>query len=72
MAEEHDQQPVPGLIDINEFARQLGVGERFVRRVVDERNIEIIKIGRHVRFDPEVVRKWIEERKRPAREKPRR
>lgn len=72
MAEQSGQQPIPVLIDIKEFARQLGVGERFVRRVVAERNIEIVKVGRYVRFDREVVRRWIEARRRPSREEPRR
>lgn len=52
------------LIDIPALARRLGVGERFVRRLVAERGIEVIKVGRHVRFDPEVVEAWIEERRR--------
>jgi excisionase family DNA binding protein len=51
------------LIDVPTLACRLGVGERFVRRLVAERGIEVIKIGRHVRFDPEVVEAWIEDRR---------
>ena len=47
----------------------LGVGERFVRRLVAEHRIEIIKVGRLFRFDPDVVTAWINDRRRrPAYE----
>jgi excisionase family DNA binding protein len=63
------QLPFPELIDIETFAGLLGVGERYVRRIVFEREIEVIKIGHYVRFDLEVVRKWIAARRRPPTEK---
>jgi len=47
------------------LARVLGVGERYVRRLVSERQIEFIKVGHYVRFDLEAVRKWVEDRRRP-------
>jgi excisionase family DNA binding protein len=59
----------PELIDIDTLAGLLGVGERDVRRIVLKREIEIIKIGHYVRFDLQVVRKWIEARRRPPTEK---
>ena len=40
-----------GLLDIDGLAERLGVGERFVRRLVEERRIPYLKIGRLVRFD---------------------
>jgi excisionase family DNA binding protein len=55
----------PELVDIETLARVLGVGERYVRRLVSERQIEFIKVGHYVRFDLEVVRKWVEDRRRP-------
>ena len=63
------QPPLPELIDIETLAGTLAVGERYVRNIVSKREIEIIKIGHHVRFDLEVVRKWIEDRRRPPTEK---
>ena len=57
---------VPELIDIETVAKLLGVGERYVRRLVAERQIEFIKVGHYVRFDLNVVRKWVEDRRRPA------
>lgn len=38
------------LLSIDEAAERLGVGVRFVRRLVAERRIRYFKIGRHIRF----------------------
>jgi len=51
------------MIDIAGLAERLGVGERFVRRLVEERRIPFFKIGRHVRFDLDDVEAWIRESK---------
>jgi excisionase family DNA binding protein len=59
-----EQLQFPELVDIETVAKLLGVGERYVRRMVAERQIEFVKIGHYVRFDLEVVRKWVEERRR--------
>jgi len=40
------------LIDIGTLAKRLGVTERFVRRLVEERRVSYHKIGKFVRFDP--------------------
>lgn len=47
------------LLDIADSAERLGVGGRFVRRVVNERRIPFFKIGRHIRFNPDDVEDWI-------------
>ena len=47
------------LLDIGGLAERLGVGERFVRRLVNERRIPFLKIGRHVRFEVADVEAWI-------------
>ena len=62
------QPPIPELVDIKTAAAILAVGERYVRNIIFHREIEIIKIGHHVRFDREVLRKWIEKRRRPPRD----
>ncbi len=49
------------LLDIAGLADRLGVGERFVRRLVSERRIPFLKIGRHVRFEADAVEAWISE-----------
>ena len=47
------------LLDIDGLAERLGVGERFVRRLVEERRIPFLKIGRLVRFEVGDVEAWI-------------
>lgn len=47
------------LFDVSQVAERLGVGERFVRRLVSERRIPFLKIGRHVRFKPNDLEEWI-------------
>ena len=48
-----------GLLDIPTLADHLGVSERFVRRLVDERRITFHKVGKFVRFRPEEVNQWV-------------
>lgn len=48
------------LLDIADVAERLAVSERFVRRLVFERRIPFLKIGHFVRFEAEVVERWIE------------
>jgi excisionase family DNA binding protein len=57
---------IPELVDIAAVATLLGVSERYVRRLVAERQIEIVKVGHYVRFDLQIVRRWVEDRRRPA------
>lgn len=40
------------LIDIKEVARRLGVGVRYVRRLVDEHRVTYYKLGGLLRFKP--------------------
>ena len=49
------------LVDIPAVAERLGVSERFVRRLVFERRIPYVKVGRLVRFDPAAVEQWIDD-----------
>lgn len=58
------------LIGVEELATQLGVGVRYVRRLVAERRVPYIKLGHLVRFDPAEIHDWLErcrhEPRRPA------
>lgn len=47
------------LVDIEAVALYLGVGVRHVRRLVAERRIPFVKWGRLLRFDLDVVDRWI-------------
>jgi excisionase family DNA binding protein len=48
------------LIDVEELAEWLGVEVVFVRRLVAERRIPFLKIGKFVRFDPSEMSVWID------------
>ncbi len=55
-------------LTIPDVAARLGVGERFVRRLVFEGRIKYHKVGRHVRFAPVDVDAYIRAARRgPAR-----
>ena len=64
---DYEQLGFPELIDIATLAGMLGVGERYVRRMVAERRVPTVKVGRLVRFDLAEIRRWIEEQRRPSR-----
>ena len=51
--------PPAVLLDIDGLAERLGTTPRFVRRLVEERRIPYLKIGRLVRFDGAEVERWI-------------
>ena len=41
------------LLTVEEAAGRLGTSTRFVRRLIFERRIAFVKVGRHVRIAPE-------------------
>jgi len=47
------------LLDADEVARVLRTTPRHVRRLVEERRIPYVKVGRFVRFDPEEIGTWL-------------
>jgi excisionase family DNA binding protein len=53
---------VPELLDSAALARRLGITERHVRRLVGERRIPFVKVGRFVRFDQQEVVRWLARR----------
>jgi excisionase family DNA binding protein len=48
-----------GLLTVEEAADRLGTSVRFVRRLIAERRIAYVKVGRHVRLDPSDVAAFI-------------
>ncbi len=48
------------LLTVAQAAEFLGTSERFPRRLIAERRIEFIKVGRHVRFREETLQKFVE------------
>ena len=55
-----------GLWTSAETAQWLTVPERMVRRLVAERRIPYVKVGRYVRFRPQDVKEWRDGHVHPA------
>ena len=51
----------PALLDVEGLANWLGVEVVYVRRLVSERRIPFVKLGKYVRFDPDEVAGWVDE-----------
>ncbi len=52
---------LPKLLSIDELAETLGVTRRHVRRLVDERRVPFLKVGKFVRFDPAAISDWLDQ-----------
>ncbi|MDP8927344.1 MAG: helix-turn-helix domain-containing protein [Actinomycetota bacterium] len=48
---DHGSSRLPHLLRIDELAQRLGVSERHLRRLVQERRIPSLKVGHFVMFD---------------------
>jgi excisionase family DNA binding protein len=48
---------------MDEVALRLGTSLRHVRRLVAERRIPIVKVGRLIRFDGHDVEHWVDDRR---------
>ncbi|MFI1416410.1 excisionase family DNA-binding protein [Streptomyces sp. NPDC020731] len=48
------------LLTVAQVAELLGTTERFPRRLIEERRIEYVKVGRHVRIRESAVRALID------------
>lgn len=56
----------PTLLDVAALAEHLCVTPRFVRRLVHERRVPFLKIGKFVRFDPREIDEWVDDCRRDA------
>jgi excisionase family DNA binding protein len=54
------------LLDIDAVAEQLCTSVRHIRRLVQERRIPVVRVGRLVRFDPVDVDAWLDEHRSSA------
>lgn len=60
--------PAPSqLLTIGEAAERLNVSVRFVRRLVAERRLPYVKIGKFIRFETVDLDTWIDDRKVESR-----
>jgi excisionase family DNA binding protein len=50
------------LLPVEEVAKRLGTTDRFPRRLIEERRIEFVRVGRHVRIKESVLDAYIESR----------
>jgi excisionase family DNA binding protein len=57
--------PLPHLLSIDELAGYLGTTVRHIRRLVAERRIPYLKVGRLVRFHPDDIIGWLEDARHP-------
>jgi excisionase family DNA binding protein len=54
------------LLDIAAVAEQLGTSVRHIRRLVQERRIPVVRVGRLVRFDPVDIDAWLDRHRSSA------
>ena len=51
--------PVERLLTVAEAAEVLSTTQRFPRRLIEERRIRFVRVGRHVRIPESVLREFI-------------
>jgi excisionase family DNA binding protein len=56
---------VPELMNIDQLAQRLGITVRHVRRLVAERRVPYLKVGKLVRFDSAEIAAWLDCRRQP-------
>jgi excisionase family DNA binding protein len=67
------KSPAPErLLTLSEVAAILGTSERFPRRLIAERRIEFVRVGRHVRISESALAAFIEAGRVAPVEHPRR
>ena len=59
MTREADKLVGARLLTVSEVAAILSTSERFPRRLIAERRIRFVRVGRHVRIPESVVREFI-------------
>jgi excisionase family DNA binding protein len=52
-------QPAERLLTVAEAAAVLGTTERFPRRLIEQRRIRFVRVGRHVRIPESALRDFI-------------
>jgi len=66
LAEQAPEYGRDRLLTIAETAHLMGVTDRMIRRLVSERRIEFVKVGRHVRVRESVARAFLDSSTVPA------
>jgi len=58
---------LPQLLTIDQLADRLGVSTRHIRRLVAEKRVSYLKVGKFVRFDPAEIGEWLDHARYPGR-----
>lgn len=56
----------PQLLTMDQLAERLGVTRRHVRRLVAERRVPFLRVGRFIRFDPSEITGWLDANRVPG------
>jgi len=59
MTGRQDQQRVERLLTVTEAAELLSTSPRFPRRLIEERRVRFVRVGRHVRIPESALREFI-------------
>ncbi|MBB2742114.1 UNVERIFIED_ORG: excisionase family DNA binding protein [Microbispora rosea subsp. rosea] len=59
MSKTPTRQPADRLLTVAEVAERLGTTERFPRRLIEERRIAFVRLGRKVRIPESVLNEFI-------------
>ena len=54
------------LLTIDQVAEHLGTSRRHLRRLIAERRIPYVKVGRLIRFDPDEITAWLDAGRHPT------
>ncbi|HXR21963.1 MAG TPA: helix-turn-helix domain-containing protein [Acidimicrobiales bacterium] len=52
-------EALPRLLSIEQLAEHLGVTQRHIRRLVADRRVPFLKVGKFIRFDPADISSWL-------------
>ncbi len=56
-----DPDSLPHLLTIDQLVERLGTSNRHIRRLIAERRIPYLKVGKLVRFDPDEITRWLDD-----------
>ena len=65
MSKRTDPKPAEQLLPVEAAAERLDTKPRFIRRLIAERRIEFVRVGRHVRISESALADFIEAGKVP-------
>jgi excisionase family DNA binding protein len=60
-----DIDTLPQLLSIDQLADRLGTTVRHVRRLVADKRIPYLKVGKLVRFDADEITEWLKNHRHP-------